>query len=327
MKLSDRYSLAETGTGALMIDLISGSLVELNGSGRLIWQLALTGVPEASIAAALAERHAIDVDTARRHVRDALTVSLTDAPDAPPTVFNYAREGNEYIFRFRDEAVLAVDDRGERITLLALPDGASLPYLLQAVAPKLLALRGQVVLHASAVALRGYVIAFSGLSGAGKTSTARALARAGAQLICEDKLILQSRDRQTIVAPLAEHAVTEWVASTARTLDSSKHANCSGLDLGAKGSAVSLAEIGFLDVKHRTSGAYHSSSLTETETAGAVFRHGFYGSDANQDWIRHLRAAAHVGETVRGFQLAMPDGLDRLAEAAAALLRAGSLAS
>ena len=184
-----------------MIDLTLGSLVELNGSGKLVWKLALAGMSEADIAATLAQRHAIDVDIAVRHVRDALSMSFADAPPAPPTDFNYARDGNQYIFEFRGEAVLAVDERGERVTLLGIPDGVSLLYLLQAIAPKLLALRGEVVLHASAVALRGHVIAFSGFSGAGKTSTARAFARAGAQLICEDKLIVRTVTRAPIVAP------------------------------------------------------------------------------------------------------------------------------
>ena len=267
-----------------------------NGSGMLVWKLALAGMSEADIAATLAQRHAINVDVAIKHVRDALSMSLADGPPAPPTDFNYAREGNQYIFKFRGEAVLAVDERGERITLLGIPDGISLLYLLQAIAPKLLALRGEVVLHASAVAVRGHVIAFSGFSGAGKTSTARASRRAGAQLICEDKLIVRPLDDGPIVARLGDAPSSSGSRRPPRRW-TGRRRELFDLDLGLNGDMMPLAEIGFLDAEQQDVRVLRFAALSETETAGAVFRHGFYGSDANQDWIRHLRTAAHIAQT------------------------------
>src|SRR5438552_1436578 len=133
-----RHALVEIGGGALMLDLTSGALVELNESGKFIWHLALAGEPEATIAAELAKHHALDLETARGHVRDTLKAP-TDGPcDVPPSAFNHERRGAEFVFEFRGEAVMTVDDRGERLSLCREPEGASLPYLLQAVAPKLL---------------------------------------------------------------------------------------------------------------------------------------------------------------------------------------------
>jgi coenzyme PQQ synthesis protein D (PqqD) len=325
MKIDDRYTLAETSTGALLLDLANGTILELNESSKVIWQLALAGQPEAAIAASLSQRHALDPDTARAHVRHALTPPPGDVPVPPQTDFNYARHGAEYVLRFRGETVLIVDERGESVMSAATPDGVSLPYLLQAIAPKVLALRGQVVLHASAVALGDHALAFSGFSGAGKTSAARAFVNAGAQPICEDKLLLQVGEAGTLVAPLGERAITEWAAATAEALRSSQPATCAGLDRAMQGKTMRLAEIGFLDAQRRTPGPYAAAALSETETAGAVFRNAFYGSDANRDWIRHLRTAAQIGQTVRGFNLTVPDGLERLAEAAAEPVRARSL--
>ena len=325
MKIDDRYALAETSTGALLLDLASGTILELNESSKVIWQSALAGQPEAAIAASLSQRHALDPDTARQHVHHALTPPPGNAPAPPATDFNYERRGAGYVLRFRGETALVVDERGEYVTCAATPEGVSLPYLLQAIAPKLLALRGHVVLHASAVALGDQVIAFSGFSRAGKTSTARAFVNAGAQFICEDKLLIQVGEAGTRVAPHGERAVGAWAAATAEALRSSKPATCAGLDQAMQGETMRLAEIGFLDAQSRTPGPYAAAGLSETATAGAVFRNAFYGSDANQDWIRHLRTAARIGQTVRGFDLTVPDGLDRLAEAAAGLARAGSL--
>ena len=92
-----------------------------------------------------------------------------------------------------------------------------------------------------------------------------------------------------------------------------------------EGETLPLSEIGFLDAQRRTPGPYAASPLSETRTAGVVFRYSFYGSDANRDWIRRLHAAVRVGQSVRGFDLTVPDGLDRLAEAVAPLARARSL--
>ena len=46
MKLADRYTLSETGAGALLLDLSSGNVLELNRTSRFIWQLALDGQTE-----------------------------------------------------------------------------------------------------------------------------------------------------------------------------------------------------------------------------------------------------------------------------------------
>ena len=64
-----------------------------------------------------------------------------------------------------------------------------------------------------------------------------------------------------------------------------------------QGETMRLAEIGFVDAQRRTPGPYAAARLSETATAGAVLSKG----------------------------TTVPDGLDRLAEAAAGLVRARSL--
>jgi hypothetical protein len=317
--------LAETSTGALLLDLVSGAIAELNQSSKVIWQLTLAGQAEATIAATLSRRHALDPATAIEHVRRALTPPQGDVPGPPATDFDYERQGAGYVLRFRGETALIVDERGESVTPVATPDGVSLTYLLQAIAPKLLTIRGRTVLHASAVALGGRAIAFSGFSGAGKTSAARAFVDAGARLISEDKLLIDIDESDAVVAVGAERAILAWAAATAEALRSSRSATCADLDQAVRGETIPLAQIGFIDARRRTPGVYAATALSETATAGAVFRNAFYGSDANADWIRHLRAAAQIGQAVQGFDVTAPDGLDRLAEVAVDLVRAGSL--
>jgi len=84
MNLDERYTLVETKTGGLMLDLVSGALLELNESGKAIWQLALAGHTEEAIAAALVTRHALELETARKHVRDTLRTSPAGAMSQRP---------------------------------------------------------------------------------------------------------------------------------------------------------------------------------------------------------------------------------------------------
>ncbi|MEQ2008268.1 MAG: hypothetical protein ABMA26_15850 [Limisphaerales bacterium] len=78
-------------------------------------------------------------------------------------------------------------------TAHALPGKtAILPLLLHGSVPSwLLSLRGEPVLHASAVAVDGEALAFIGASGMGKSTLATLLCSAGASLVTDDVLRLQ----------------------------------------------------------------------------------------------------------------------------------------
>jgi hypothetical protein len=84
-----------------------------------------------------------------------------------------------------------------------LEDAAS--YLPGPVLGLLLRLRGVTCLHASAVAFRGSAIAFAGSEGAGKSTTAAALARKGYPVVADDIVALLERDREFFVLPAYPH--------------------------------------------------------------------------------------------------------------------------
>jgi hypothetical protein len=73
--------------------------------------------------------------------------------------------------------------------------------LLDQVLPALLAGKGFLVLHASAVALKGRALGFLGPPGAGKSTLAAALTRFGAATVADDALVLRVADRQTEAIP------------------------------------------------------------------------------------------------------------------------------
>lgn len=74
-------------------------------------------------------------------------------------------------------------------------------YLLGPVLRFVLNIRGVTCLHASAVEVAGGAIAFAGESGAGKSTTAAALVRAGARLLTDDTVTLVRSGEDVMVHP------------------------------------------------------------------------------------------------------------------------------
>ena len=78
-------------------------------------------------------------------------------------------------------------------------------YVLGPVLGLLLRVRGVACLHASAVAVENSAIAFLGAEGAGKSTTAAALARSGSTVISDDLVPLIERGGQFWAAPAYPH--------------------------------------------------------------------------------------------------------------------------
>jgi hypothetical protein len=150
-----------------------------------------------------------------------------DWPAAPELVCDERGPDGEVVFRIQRDGGRAYRFVGPGYgeTVLAAdgthawggPDEAGLDgwqrFLVAQVLPFAAVLRGLEVLHASAVATAAGAVALLGPSGAGKTSLAIALERAGAgPLLADDVLALQRDGGETLVhpgAPIAAVAVAE----------------------------------------------------------------------------------------------------------------------
>ena len=102
-----------------------------------------------------------------------------------------SRSEADYHIRFFGNCDIVINPGLDRAIFHLAPDAderlASL-YATSNVLSVLLVLRGQHVLHASAVCLDGEIFAFSGPSGSGKSTTAAALHRRGASVVTDDAL-------------------------------------------------------------------------------------------------------------------------------------------
>jgi hypothetical protein len=289
----------------------------LNEAAAHIWANSLGGSPASAVAEALAVRYGLTLAAARQDVANTLTLESDGTTiDEPDGQYVYQRSSGGYLFSRESVPLLEVEQQGR---FIRLADGASAgeaASALQAVSPKLLALRGHLVLHASAILLDRSIIALSGRSGAGKTTTARALARVDAKLISEDKLLFRPAGDRIEAMVDGERSVMEWVAAAAAQLSAGKPISCEGLDDAAAGESRPLRAIGFLDSRRRSGTSIQAVRLDRAEATRAFFRSTFHGSDQPADWQRLLEAAADATSRLSAHALTVPDGLPALEAAA-----------
>jgi len=320
------YALAEFATGGLLLDLGSGSLFRLNQGASEIWKERLNGVSDSDIGALLSARHGLTEIDARSYVSRALNLdSFREKTSSTQYEYWYERSATGYTFSRAGLAVLLIDSDGERV----LPNReAQLSHheilsAFLAVSPKLIALRGGVVLHASAVLFNGEVIAFSGESGIGKTTTARAFARSDASIFCEDKLVVKTNAERVEAVVGSEAALLAWVRQAADDLAEGRAVSCSELEqVSTVGATVPVREIGFLGERMREGLTIVPSRLVEMEAASTVFCNSFFGSDGNSELERQFRVAAAIAQRLIVNRLAVPDGLEALAAAGSRYLSA-----
>jgi hypothetical protein len=100
-----------------------------------------------------------------------------------------------YLLRFRECGEIVISGGLDEMQVRRDPSGRPevLPVLLAGtVSAFLLALRGETVLHASAVAVDGTALAFVGQSGRGKSTLAALLCVDGAKLVTDDVLTVEA---------------------------------------------------------------------------------------------------------------------------------------
>lgn len=136
---------------------------------------------------------------------DIFYISAHVGADGQPNLRAGVFPSGEYFgFFYGDGARFAVDRRGGEVWA-DWPEGYTVEdastYLLGPVMGFVLRLRGITCLHASAVVIDDYAFAMAGIPGAGKSTTAAALARSGFPLITEDIVALVEDTESFMVQP------------------------------------------------------------------------------------------------------------------------------
>lgn len=124
---------------------------------------------------------------------------------AGDTFASLARTGEGFLLRFPGLADFVLPGDGGQIAAWPAPqvDAAALRHLLlDQILPRLLAHRGHLVLHASAVFADGRAIAFVGASGRGKSTLAASLHVAGYPLLTDDAVLVTAGDAHATALPI-----------------------------------------------------------------------------------------------------------------------------
>jgi hypothetical protein len=121
------------------------------------------------------------------------------------TSLSCARRADEFLLNFPGLADFRINHSGRLIACFPAPKVAEATLrhlLLDQVVPRLMAHRGRLVVHASAVRLPdGAAIAFLGDTGWGKSTLASAFHARGASLLTDDSLILERAGSDCVGIP------------------------------------------------------------------------------------------------------------------------------
>jgi hypothetical protein len=303
----------------VVVDLSSGNYFRVNTTAALVCDALLgTGKVEEVVAAGLG----ISTQEASLIVAD--VVGGLAAPPlrrTPPGAYHFVPSEGGYVLHQEGRKLLEVDRSSQAISL---PQGRPpeqptlLEFYVRALAPKLLFQREITVLHASScLTEKDEVVAFAGLSGAGKTTTARAFAST-MRLMSEDLLVFAPEAEEPRVLVNAERFIHDWAREIAGALLVSPDGVPPGdISNVVRGPTVAVERILFLDRTRRTGNQFTTQSLDEPDALITFMTHDFLGDSDAATWRRYFATASALVEKLETQEASAPDGVDRLPAAVA----------
>lgn len=277
------------------------------------------------------------------HAWDVVYRPRFDVP-LPPVVHRRADDPHEpwvvdlwlstgHAVEFPGRATFAFDTRSIELRKDETRDQDHLAHLLiDHVVPRVVALRGDLMLHASgAVAPTGRAFLFLGHAGAGKSTLVTRLACAGWPLLDDDGVrVVQGEDgilrayggtpdvrlfpdvAQELLPGIAPGAPTSFGSSKRRYR----------ADAASLAVASAPAPLGAIFVLDGDETSLEPIRLTFSEAVTAITRHGFHLTSRPEDTVRRVfEQATAVGSTIPAWRLGRSSGIAALQAASADLER------
>lgn len=193
--------------------------------------------------------------------------------------------------------------------------------LVHLVLPLVFACRGALLLHASAVAIDGGVVAIAGASGTGKSTLAAALVGAGGRLVADDAVwITDEAGVATAVGTFAGAWLSpEACAAVARPEAAAPGDTKAHVVFAAAPGPRPLTALLALSADHADARALAVEALTARAAYFALFDHVFQLDPADQARAT-FRQLGQLAARVPTWRVVLPDALDQL-DAVAARLR------
>lgn len=297
-------------------------------------------IPELATLKPSSHRDAIRVSLARRFEHSNLIPRwyLQSRHPRGKTWLRYGKIHDGYVLSFPNLADFVVDRVGSRIVCCNASGDATIRtirhLLIDQVLPLIVNLRGREALHATAIATRKGICAFTGSAGSGKSTLAASFVLSGYPLVCDDCLAVT--ERKKIVGLPGYPGLRLWddsirgVGATSRNLKPVAHYTGKSrwstysrpTEFYSK--ARRLARVYLLK---RTSSSRPSTCVAIRELSPAEALIGLvkaaYRFDITDTAMlkRQFHFLARVAEQVPIKQLVMPDDFSALAEVRQAVLR------
>ena len=237
----------------------------------------------------------------------------------------YRQHGGALRLAYDDGVSFTLDPTGTQIHV-AVPENFNLESLLPALMGPVLGvslrLRGITCLHASAVVVDGHAVGLVGVSGAGKSTTAAALAMRGWPVLTDDVLALIPQSHAYAVAP-AYPRLRLWPSSVRSLLGSEDHLprmmpTTDKRILALDGSMASfqrlptpLSALFFLE--ERTSEAGRFSELRPTTALMRLIADSYASRFLNeQQRAEEFEQLSRLVQQVKLTEVHAPDDLDQL---------------
>jgi len=243
----------------------------------------------------------------------------------------FYRTGSSYLLRFPDLADFTVSADGLEVTAHPVPglSAYTIEHLyLNQVLPLALSRQFKLVLHASAVEIGNFAVAFLGISGRGKSTLAASFSTSGCRFLTDDGLQLEKGpggyliqpshpsirlwddSRQALIPETAQAAPAVDYTPKSRLLAGDEVAYCDASrplrcmyflgegdtetisiePIGGRDAMIELVRHTFLlDIEEREMLLHHFGQLTELARIPMFFR---------LDYPRHYEMLAHVREAV-----------------------------
>lgn len=318
-KFGERFAVECLEEGGVLVDLESGSYFALNRTAATICAVLSEDLSIDETAGRLGERLGLSRSAALGAIDDVLReASRLAKGDEPIGPFSYRKEGKRYVLKEANRIILEVDAERNELSLSARPP-FRFPMIeyVRAVTPKLLALTGVTVLHAAACTLGERAIAFSGVSGAGKTTTVRAFVTGGAAPKSEDLVVMTEEESPSFYLQ-GETVAHEWARQTAAVFQAANERAVSfdSLRSAASGPQHRLDEVWFLDAERRRNETFERRPLRPLAGLLSLLRHAFCGVGTPEQWRRHVSRVRELSGGLISHEVIAPAGLEALDQAA-----------
>lgn len=174
--------------------------------------------------------------------------------------------------------------------------------------------RGRVVLHASAVAIGDAAVAFTGESGAGKSTAAAACYANGHEIVADDVVPIALDGVEATVTP--GYPVLRLDPDTARTLDlpATDDTGKANVDVSTRFRREPLPLDTVYLLERGPTVSSRRRSPTESVFALLEASYSLYGDDDHESQAAHLRECSALASACSVRRLERPRSLERLGE-------------